>query len=193
MAVPETIACGWPPLDRAARLLDRATSAMNAVGTAWILALMLLINADVVGRGVFGNPINGVPEMVALSILGIVFLQLANTLSVGRLTRSDALLGVLRRRAPRAGDGLDAVFHLAGAALMAAVLWSAWPKFLRSWERQEFVGAVGNFTAPTWPINLIVLVGGAALLLVFVMRALVLAVRAGRGGGGAGETGGAAP
>ena len=43
-------------------------------------------------------------------------------------------------------------------------------------------GAVGNFTAPTWPINLIVLVGGAVLLLVFVMRALVLAVRSARGG-----------
>lgn len=182
MTLPETIQSGWRPLDRAATLLDRATSAMNAVGTVWILALMLLINADVIGRGLFANPINGVPEMVALSILGIVFLQLANTLSVGRLTRSDALLGALRRRFPRAGDAVDALFHLAGALLTAAVLWSAWPKFLRSWERQEFVGAVGNFTAPTWPINLIVLVGGAALLLVFVMRALVLAARAGRGG-----------
>lgn len=182
MAQPDRLASGWRPLDGAARLLDAVTSAMNAVGTAWILALMLLINADVIGRGAFANPINGVPEMVSLSILGIVFLQLANTLSVGRLTRSDAVLGLLRRRLPRLADGLDAAFHLTGATLMAILLWSAWPKFLRSWERGEFVGAVGNFTAPTWPINLIVLVGGAALLLTFVMRALLLIARALGGG-----------
>jgi len=186
MAPQAPLRSGWRPLDRAATFFDRLTGAMNAVGTVWILALMILISADVVGRGAFGRPINGVPEMVSLSILGIVFLQLANTLSVGRLTRSDALIGALRRRFPRGGDLLDAVFHLLGAALMAIVLWSAWPKFVRSWERGEFVGAVGNFTAPTWPINLIVIVGGAALMLTFLLRALLLAVRGVRGGPGAG-------
>ena len=97
----------------------------------------------------FANPINGVPEMVALSILGIVFLQLANTLSVGRLTRSDALLGAVRRRFPRVGDGLDAVFHLAGAALTGAVLWSAWPKFLRSWGGRSL--SAPSATSPRRP------------------------------------------
>ncbi len=182
MAGADRLRCGWRPLDGAARLLDAATSAMNAVGTAWILALMLLINADVVGRGAFGNPINGVPEMVSLSILGIVFLQLANTLSVGRLTRSDAILGAVRRRLPRLADGIDAAFHATGAVMMGIVLTSAWSIYERSVARGEFVGAVGNFTAPTWPINLIVVVGGAAMLLTFAMRALLLVARAITGG-----------
>lgn len=178
MSVPDPLTCGWRPLDRAAILLDRSASAMNAVGTVWILALMVLINADVIGRGAFDRPIIGVPKMVSLSILGIVFLQLANTLSAGWLTRSDALLGMFRRRFPRTGDVADALFHLAGAGLMGIVLWSAWPQFLRSWERNEFVGAVGNFTALTWPINLIVLIGSAAMLLTFLVRAAVLGARA---------------
>jgi len=87
MAPPAPPVCGWRPLDRLATALDRVTGAMNAVGTVWILALMLLISADVIGRAAFAHPIAGVPEMVSLAILGIVFLQLANTLGVGRLKR----------------------------------------------------------------------------------------------------------
>lgn len=178
MSTRPPLTTGWRPFDRAAGWVDRVTSVMNAIGTVWILALMLLISADVFGRGAFGDPIAGVPEMVALSIMGIVFLQLANTLRAGRLTRSDALLSVLSRRLPRVAAGVDAVFHLAGAALLWVILSSYYPKFERSWQRDEFVGAIGNFTAPTWPINLIVLIGAAAMLITFLVNAACLAARA---------------
>ena len=181
MPLPLPQKTGWPPFDAVAALVDRLTSVMNSVGTGWILALMVLINADVVGRAAFGAPISGVPEMVSLSILGIVFLQLANTLRSGRLTRSDALLGALRRRLPRLATAADAIFHLAGAALFYVIVTSFLPKFERAWERNEFVGAVGNFTAPTWPINLIVLIGAGAVLVTFLLNAVCLAVAAWRG------------
>jgi TRAP-type mannitol/chloroaromatic compound transport system permease small subunit len=172
---------GWRPFDWVATQVDRLTSAMNAIGTVWILALMLLINADVIGRGAFGEPIAGVPEMVALSIVGIVFLQLANTLRMGKLTRSDALLVVLRRRLPRLATAIDALFNLTGAVLVWVVVSSFWPKFIRSWEREEFVGAVGNFTAPVWPINLIVVIGATAMMITFLLNAICLGAAAWRG------------
>lgn len=181
MASPPPLTTGWRPFDWVATQVDRLTSAMNAIGTAWILALMVLINADVIGRGAFGQPIAGVPEMVALSIMGIVFLQLANTLRSGKLTRSDALLGVLRRRLPRVATAIDALFNLTGAVLVWVIVESFYPKFTRSWEREEFVGAVGNFTAPTWPINLIVLIGATAMLITFLLNAVCLATAAWRG------------
>lgn len=181
MPLPPPEKTGWPPFDAVAAVVDRLTSVMNSIGTAWILALMLLINSDVLGRAAFGTPISGVPEMVSLSILGIVFLQLANTLRSGRLTRSDALLGVLRRRLPRLATAADALFHVAGAGLFYVILTSFLPKFERSWQRDEFVGAIGNFTAPTWPINLMVLIGAGAVLITFLLNAVCLAVAAWRG------------
>jgi TRAP-type mannitol/chloroaromatic compound transport system permease small subunit len=172
---------GIGPLDAAARLLEAVTAVASAGGTALILAVMALICADVIGRFVFGHPIAGVPEMVAMSILAIVFLQLANTLARGRLTRSDAVLTALRRRRPRAADALDAVLHAAGAFLVWTLLTAFWPLFLRSWSRAEMVGAVGQFLAPIWPVYGIVVGGSALLLAVFVMRTLLLTVRALRG------------
>lgn len=172
---------GLAPLDTAARWLDRATALLSALGTALILAVMLLIVTEVVSRGVFGRPIAGVIEMVTMSILAIVFLQLANTLARGKLTRSNALLGLLRARAPRLGDGLDAALHLVGAWLIWTLVMAFLPQFQRSFGRGEMVGTVGQFLAPIWPVHGIVLLGSSLMLAVFLMRAALLATRAARG------------
>lgn len=80
--------------------LHRLTQGLNALGSLMILGLMLLINADIIGRTGFNAPVRGVTELVSLSIVGIVFLQLADTLRCGRFTRADMLLDRLKRTQP---------------------------------------------------------------------------------------------
>ena len=144
---------------------------LNALGTLWIVALMLLINADVLGRNLFNAPVRGVTELVALSIVGIVFLQLADTLHSGRFTRADVLLDRLKRTRPVLAARLQALYHLIGAALMAVILWAAWSPLMEAIRIREYVGAIGDFTAPVWPVRLIMLVGLAATLITFVLLA----------------------
>lgn len=150
---------------------QRLTQALNALGSLWIVALMLLINTDVIGRDFFHAPLRGVTELVSLSIVGIVFLQLADTLATGRMTRADVLLDRLKRRTPWLADALQALYHLVGAGLMAVILWAAWQPLVESIRIQEYVGAVGDFTAPVWPVRLIMLVGICATLLTFLLLA----------------------
>jgi TRAP-type mannitol/chloroaromatic compound transport system permease small subunit len=178
MISPSEHETGFRPLDVAAGVLERVTALTSMVGTVGILALMLLISSDVVGRFGFGRPIAGVPEMVAMSILAIVFLQIANTLARGKLTRSDAFLGLLRRRRRRLADFIDAAMHAAGAVLVGILITAFYPLFLRSYGRGETVGTVGQFIAPIWPVHLIVLIGSALLFLVFLQRTISLLVLA---------------
>jgi len=154
-------------------LLDRGlgwfTSGLNSLGTLGIIGLMVLINADIAGRVIFGLPISGVPEMVSLSIVGIVFFQLAHTLRVGRLTRSDSFLQVISQKFPIFHHMLEMVFNLVGASLMAVLFYSSLPFFIKSWENDIFVGAIGDFTAPVWPVKLIILIGVAATFFQFLL------------------------
>lgn len=151
--------------------LHRLTQALNALGTLIIIGLMLLINTDIVGRTGFDAPVRGVTELVSLSIVGIVFLQLADTLRSGRFTRADMLLDRLKHtRAPLAA-ALQAVYHLMGAALMLIILWAAWPSLVESIRMREYVGALGDFTAPVWPVRLMMLVGLCVTALTFVLLA----------------------
>ena len=92
---PET-QTGLRSFDLVFRFVDRVTAVMSIIGTAAILFIMCIIAADVVGRAFFGRPIPGVPEIVSMLILSIVFLQIANTLLRGRLTRADGFLMLVR-------------------------------------------------------------------------------------------------
>ncbi|MGH8670000.1 MAG: TRAP transporter small permease subunit [Burkholderiales bacterium] len=138
---------------------------MNAAGSVWILLLILLVSADALGRSFFLYPIVGTTELVTLSIVGIVFMQLADTIRGGRLTRSDSLLAVLPLRAAAA---LQGAFCLLGAAFMALGLWGSVPLLQEAIERNYWIGNEGVFTAPVWPVKTIVVVGLAVCLLQFL-------------------------
>lgn len=150
---------------------DRLTAWLNAIGTVWIFALMILINSDIIGRSFFNAPVRGTTELVALSIVGIVFLQLPNTLWVGRFTRADALIGILLARRPRIGHALQALYHLAGAVLLGIIFQASLPRFIEAVEIGDYVGAIGDFTAPTWPIKFLILLGSACTSLTFLFLA----------------------
>ncbi|MFN0306103.1 MAG: TRAP transporter small permease subunit [Burkholderiales bacterium] len=149
----------------------RLMSILSAIGTAWIFFLMLLILADVIGRGAFNAPILGVPEMVQFSIVGIVFLQLPETLRTGGLTRSDVLLGALLMHRPRAGHGLALAFHMVGVAVFAIIFVTTWPLMQTAFANSEFYGSTGVFQIPTGPLKVIILIGSAAMAIQFLLMA----------------------
>jgi len=151
--------------------LHRLTGVMNAIGTLWILVLMVLINADVLGRDLFAAPLRGVTEIVSLSIVGIVFMQLADTLRAGRFTRAEVLLGPLSRSHPRASRALQGVFHVFGALLLAVLAEASWPLLRDSWASGEYLGAIGDFQARLWPMRAVIEFGSVCTALTFAFLA----------------------
>lgn len=154
------------------RIIDRITMGLNVIGTLLILGLMILINSDIIGREVFLSPVSGVPEMVSLSIVAIVFLQVGQAFRMGRFTRTDALINTLERSVPRFRAFLELIYCAAGFFVIAALLSASYPLFTKAWERNTFVGTVGDFIAPIWPVKLIILIGCVALLMQLAMAGL---------------------
>ena len=146
-------------------------SIMNSIGTAWVFVLLVIINLDIGGRALFNHPVRGVPEIVALSIVACVFLQIAHTLKVGRLTRSDIVLNWLQTHHPNLKHFLEAVYFLIGACLMGILFNSSISLFTKAWRIDEYVGAEGDFMAPVWPVKLIILIGCAAGAIQFFLMA----------------------
>jgi TRAP-type mannitol/chloroaromatic compound transport system permease small subunit len=154
-----------------AYLFDRVMVYLNSIGSIWIFALTILINTDAFGRKLFAAPINGVPEIIELSIVGIVFLQLGDATRHGRLTRSDGLFKAIQKRWPAIGRALGALFDLLGALFMSLILYGSVPLFIESVEKDFYVGVEGLFTAPVWPVKLIIVIGCIVTLLQFLVFA----------------------
>ena len=155
-----------------ANIISRGFSAfvagLNSVGTVLIFAIVILINLDVFFRFVFNAPIDGVTELVELSIVAIVFLQLSDAVRNGRLTRSDGLYSRIQEKSPRVGHILGALFDLAGALFFMTIIAGSIPRFIDAWERGYYSGNKGIFVVPVWPVRLIIVIGAVTVVFVFL-------------------------
>jgi len=149
---------------------------LNAAGVVWVFALMFLISADITARTLFDDPIAGVTEMVSLSLVACVFLQLAHAVLHGRLMRVEMFLAPLEQRAPAAASAWHALFGLLGFGLLAALVLGTWPDLDAAWTTSEFAGVEGIFTMPVWPIKLLIVVG-SGLAGVELLRQIARAAR----------------
>lgn len=147
------------------------TALLNVLGTLLIIAMALAVNADVIGRNLFDRPIAGVVEFLGLSIVAVVFLQMANTLREDRHVVNDLIVSALARRWPGVGRTLYGLFHLIGAALMALIVWYVFPVVVENYEGGYYKGTTGIVEIPVWPFLVAVIVGAAAACVQYLLLA----------------------
>lgn len=153
---------------------------LNAVGTVWVAAITALICADIVGRVLFSFPIAGVPEIVKVSIVAIVWLQIPHTLRTGGHLRSDIVLRAL----PGRGRAIVNLFsYVLGALVFGLLVFSGWDTMIMAWEIGEFEGEL-PVRVPTYPLRSIVFLGAALTCLQFLLMAaeVIGTMSAGRSG-----------
>ena len=145
---------------------------MDAVGALIVLGMMMIVNFDVFGRWLFDAPLAGTYELTEMGIVAVVYLQLAHTIRVKRLTRSDTFLNFIARVKGRMADqALRMVFNIAGAVMLGVIAYGQFPRLIDAWSRGYYKGNVGIFTAPTWPLEGIVLLGATAAAIQFLVLA----------------------
>lgn len=174
------------PLGGASRAsyFGMVTQALNVAGTVLILVMVVAVNADVIGRDFFNHPIPGVLEFIGLSIVTIVFLQMANTLREGRHVSNDLLTQLIAHWWPRIAAGIYTIFNLIGAALMALIVFYMWPLLKRNYLGEFYAGTAGVIEIPIWPFMVAVVIGAVATFFQFLVLAWrdVQRVRRGRPG-----------
>jgi len=143
---------------------------MNSIGTLWVFGMMFLICTDIFARNVFNFPLNGVPEIIAFSIAGTIYLQLANTLHSGRFTRAELLIEWLEVKRPVAGRVFNAIFNLFGILVFIVMVRGFWFEFFDAWAENELAGVPGTITFIVWPFYLLLVVGASATGIEFFLR-----------------------
>lgn len=137
------------------RLFYGLLSALNLLGAFWVVLLMLLITVDVAGRAFFNSPLPGVPEIVKISVVGLVWCMMAHTLKVGAHLRSTILMD---RMPPKARRAVELVACLLGAVMFGLIVYSGWDQMIDAWRVGEFEGEE-PVRVPTYPVRSLVLLG----------------------------------
>ena len=61
------------------------------------------------------------------------------------------------------------VTYLAGAIFMILIIWGSTAFFIDSWNKDYYIGVEGMFTAPVWPIALIIVIGLTVTMIQFLI------------------------
>ncbi len=150
------------------RLLHGLMALLNIIGAIWVVLIMLLIAVDVAGRAFFNAPLFGVPEIVKISVVGLVWCQMAHTLRIGAHLRSTILV---ERLPPGARTVIEFISFLLGAITFALIVYSGWDNMLESWRIGEYEGEE-PVRVPTYPIRSLVLLGAALTAVQFALMAV---------------------
>ena len=152
-----------------ASIFDSVTQGLNILGTLLILAMAVAVNADAIGRNLFNHPIPGVLEFLGLSIVAIVFLQMANTLREGRHVSNDLLTQLVTKSRPRLQAAIYASFNAVGTLLMLLIAVYVWPIFMSSYEGGYYRGTTSVIEIPIWPFMIAVLIGAVATAIQYLL------------------------
>lgn len=126
---------------------------LNAMAALWAFALAFVIMGDVVGR-IFGVAIQGTVEIVANSIVAIVFLQFPLAIERGTFLRATLIYD----RAPEWGRiAIDVMSYLFGAALFLSMALGGYDDMITGFRIHEFEGE-GALRVPVYPVRAVIFV-----------------------------------
>lgn len=153
-------------------LFGTLTQALNLIGTLMIIAMGVAVNLDVLGRNLFNHPVPGVYEFLGLSIVSVVFLQMANTLREDRHVSNDIIMRWIGETRPGVAHFFYGLFNATGAALMLLIVWFVSPIWLDIYQNGYFKGTSGYIEIPIWPFTGTVIVGGLATAVQYLLFAV---------------------
>ena len=129
------------------KISDWVSKALMILAAAWTFAIAVLVLADIIGRGAFDFPIHGTAEMVAASIVIIVFLQVGYAIRSRSMLKADFLVTRFPHGVQRV---LLAVGYLLGVAFFLMIITGGWQESIASFVEGEFEGE-GALRVPSWP------------------------------------------
>jgi len=144
--------------------MEHVSKVLNSMGMGLMFLVALWIGADVVGRGLFNQPIHSTPEIVKTMTVCVAFLGLVYTLRQGRHVRADM---VVRRLSKGARQGLNMIANALGMFAFAILTIYAWNQAWSSFLADEFEGYIVR--VPIYPARFVIVLVAFLLTIQFFL------------------------
>ena len=151
------------------KISDIMSKFMMVIAAIWAFGLSFLILANIIGRSVFDSPVYGTAEIVATSIVIIVFLQVGYAIRSESMLRADFLIIHLPYSIQRI---FLFIGYLLGAVFFLMIITGGWEESVLSYIEDEFEGE-GALRVPSWPARWMVMIGSTLALINYIVLAYI--------------------
>lgn len=138
----------------------------------WAFVLCFITLADIIFRAM-NLPLQGTKEIIANSVVIIVFLQIGFAVRSGSMLGADFLVNIF---GPNTQRYLAVFSFLLGALFFAILFKGAIGPAMRSFANGEFDGE-GALRVPVWPTRFTILIGSALAVVNYLALATIEAFR----------------
>ncbi len=150
------------------RAADRLTQLLMILAAAWAFTLCFFILAEIIFRAL-NMPLQGTKEIVANSVVMIVFLQVGFSVRSRSMLQAEFLIDAL---GPKTRRALVVLGLLLGAFFFLFLMQAAYPHAIRSFVNGEFDGE-GALRVPVWPARFMIVFGSAMAALNYLLLAAI--------------------
>ena len=144
--------------------VDRSTEVLSTISAFWALLLCGIYLWDIIGREAFNAPFAGTHEIVANSIVGILFLELPSSIKRRAMIRTVFIFNAVSDKLRRT---IDCSTYILGIVLFTAIIWGGWETTITSWQLKEFEGA-GSFEVPVYPVRTLIIIFSGICCLIYM-------------------------
>lgn len=147
----------------------RQVNAIASVsGTVFVLAMVLLITANIIGRKL-GYPVAGAVGLAGFMLGAVVFLGLSHCEETESHVRVEFLLHHL---SPKGRLSLLIFDYVVALLVFGAILWAVGINTLRSWYIKETL--IGVILLPEYPVKTIILLGCGLMFIQLILNTVKL-------------------
>jgi TRAP-type C4-dicarboxylate transport system permease small subunit len=148
---------------------DRLSKFLMIAAAVWAFGLAFLVMGNIIGRTVFDAPIYGTAEIVASSIVIVVFLQAGYAIRSRSMLKADVLVIHLPEKVQKV---FLAFGYFLGAAFFLMIITGGWEESIRSFVEGEYEGE-GALRVPSWPARWTVLIGSGLAMINYLVMAYI--------------------
>lgn len=155
-------------LNKIQSVFNKILYCISVLGGIWIVFLMFLITADVLGREILGISIQGTAEIVANSIVGIAFSQFGYCLMVGKHVRTTVIYDKVSQNKK---EILDLFAYILGAVIFAVLIVPAFNEVVKAVQTMATEGD-GVVKIVVWPVKTIIFSGYVSLFIGYILLSI---------------------
>lgn len=153
------------------RTADALTKTLMVLAAGWAFLLCFFILADIIFRAM-NMPLQGTKEIVANSVVIIVFMQLGFAVRSRSMLQADFVINLF---GPHTRRVVVVLGLLLGAAFFLFLMKAGIKPAMRSWMNGEFDGE-GALRVPVWPARWMVIFGSGLAALNYLLLAAIEAL-----------------
>tara|TARA_B100000900_G_scaffold166402_1_gene141268 strand:+ start:578 stop:1096 length:519 start_codon:yes stop_codon:yes gene_type:complete len=137
-------------LDKINQINNKFITFLKYAASFALIIVGLLILYDVVMRSLINKPVIGVAEIIGNSLVIIAFFQIAYTISINAMIRSEYLL---KKSSHNFSCIIEFFSCLLGIIFFGLIAYSSFEPTINAYVRNEFEGHA-SFRFPTFPVRL---------------------------------------